>query len=36
MLTDSEPSSTRLINIPCYFLDKKYKLLIYTNEKTKR
>jgi len=32
MLTETEPSSTRLINIPCYFLDKKYKLLIYTND----
>jgi len=32
MITKHEPSSTRLINIPVTYLDKKYKLLIYTND----
>jgi hypothetical protein len=32
MLTDSEPSSTRLINVPIVMNDIKYKLLIYTND----
>ena len=34
MITKHEPSSTRLINIPVTFMDKKYKLLVYTNDMT--
>ena len=32
MMTDDKPSSTRLINIPIKIKNKKYKLLIYTND----
>ena len=32
MLTDHEPSSTRLINIPVIFNNQNYKLLLYTND----
>jgi hypothetical protein len=32
MMTKHEPDSTRLINIPVTLDDKKYKLLIYTND----
>ena len=32
MLTDHEPSSTRLINIPVIVNNQMYKLLIYTND----
>ena len=32
MMTEHEPSYTRLINIPVNFNNKPYKLLIYTND----
>lgn len=32
MLTDHEPSSTRLINLPVIYNNQMYKLLIYTND----
>ena len=32
MLTDHEPSSTRLINIPVVYNNYRYNLLIYTND----
>jgi hypothetical protein len=32
MLTDAEPTSTILINVPVMYKNKKHKLLIYTND----